>query len=605
MDKDFFKNLKSADYSRKSSEAEDKQVLSIGSQKDEAQKLKKFYGIIDMVSYEDSKSAKTPGIRIQFSNMIQDIKSGKKNAIVCWKPDRLARNMDEGGEIIDLLQRGIIKAIITPNKIYTPSEPSWSLLLEFGMANQFSRDLSVNVKRGQRTKASMGIPHGLATIGFKNDRTEEKGNRKWLVDEKRLPIIKEIFKTYLTGKYSGNQMYELAIRAGLTTPKHKHSGGKPITRSRIYKILKDTIYAGFFQYGGERYELNKNLPRIITEEEHYKVLRVLSGKNIPKTQTHQSTYGGFIRSPNGQFVGPDIKYQVICECKEKFSYINKTHCPRCGKEIILINNPKYLEYELYYNVPLKKKGYSVNYTSKEKITNFLIDFSNKFTLSPALAEWSRRYVHELHDSEVESNLVIAESQKQRISDLEKKKEKYRGLLADGIIEREEYEHDIKKFGAEIENLKENSKNQGNWIQEAEKIIDLGLEMKKIIKNGTITAKREILSRLGSNLLWDEKELSICNTKPIQILIDGLIWARQKNNKFEPESIIDTSSGNGDFEDIRPILLPKQANYRTSKLFKSTIKNLISYEWKTYMQKYDAFLKTYPNLFKTSLLPHLQ
>ncbi|MFZ2072653.1 MAG: recombinase family protein [Minisyncoccia bacterium] len=554
MEKDFYKNLKVANYNRKSSEAEDRQVLSIDSQKYEAQKLKEIHQIADMISYEDSKSAKTPGIRNQYSNMIQDFKCGKRNAIICWKPDRIARNMDEGGEIIDLLQRGIIKAIITPSKIYTPSEPSWSLLLEFGMANQFSRDLSINVKRGQSKKARMGIPHGLATIGFINDKTEEKGNRKWLIDEDRFFIIKEIFKTYLTSNYSGGQMYDLAMRVGLTTPKHKHSGGNPITHSRIYKILKDTIYAGFFHYSGERYELDKSLPRIITEEEHYKVLRMLSGKNISKTQTHQSTYGSFIKSPYNQSIGVDFKCQVICECKHKFSYINKTHCPKCKKEIILVKNPKYLEYELYYNVAMKKKKQSVKYISENKITDFLLDFANKFTLSPELAKWSRKYVHELHDSEVESNLVVVESQKKRIEDLKKKKEKYRSLLVDGMIEREEYEHDIDKIKSDIKNIEENSNKRADWIEKAENIIYLGLEMKKIIKHGTKIAKREILSKLGSNLTWNEEELSISNVKPIQILIDGLIWAKQKNNKFEPENIIDTSSGNSDFEDIRPSLL---------------------------------------------------
>ncbi|MFA6585566.1 MAG: recombinase family protein [Candidatus Paceibacterota bacterium] len=554
MDKDFYKNLKVAGYSRKSSEAEDRQVLSIGSQKDEIEKMKELNGITDTIYYEDSKSAKTPGIRDHFSNMIQDIKNGKRNAIACWKPDRLARNMDEGGEIIDLLQRGIIKSIITPSKTYTPSEPSWSLLLEFGMANQFSRDLSVNVKRGQNKKARMGIPHGLAKIGFLNDKTEEKGNRKWLIDEKRFRIIKEVFKVYLTGNYSGGQMYDLAIRAGLTTPKHKHSGGNSITHSRIYTILKDTIYAGFFHQGGERYELDKTLPRIITEDEHEKVLRMLSGKNIPKTQTHQSMYGGFIISPQNKSIGTDCKFQIICECKYKFSYINKTHCPKCGKEIILIKNPKYLEYEYYYNVALKKKKWSIKNISQSKVTDFLLEFADKFSMSPALANWSRRHIHEIHDSEVESKLVVVESQKERIEQLETKKERYRNMLADEMIEREEYEHDTKKFSAEIEKIKQNSQNQVNWLQEAEKIIDLGLEMKKIIKNGTTMAKREILSKLGSNLIWDEEELNIINKKPIQVLIDGLLWAKQKNPKFEPSSIVDTSSQNDVFEDIRPILL---------------------------------------------------
>lgn len=554
MDKEFYKNLKVANYNRKSSEAEDRQVLSIESQKDEAKKLCESLGIYDIVSYQDAKSAKTAGGRADYSNLLQDLKAGKRDAIACWKPDRLARNMLEGGEIITLLQLGIIKVIITPQRSYWPSDNVLLLAIEFGLANQFSRDLSVNVKRGQSKKARMGIPHGLAAIGFTNDKSEEKGNRKWLVDKLRFPIVKKLLHEFLTGKYSGGQIYEMALALGLTTPKHKRNGGKPIVLSRIYEILKDPIFAGFFHYGGQRYELDANLPRMITEDEHYKILRMLSGRNMPKTQTHQSIYGGFVKSPYGEFIGTDFKYQIICECKHKFSYLNKTHCPKCGQEINLIKNPTYLEYEFYYNVPMKKRKAPVKYVSQKEITDFLFEFADKFTLSPALAKWSRKYIHELHDAEVESNLAVAESQKERKENLVRRKKKLRDLLADEVIEREEYEHDKKEIEAEEAKMEKGAVSGADWLQKAENIIDLGLEMKKIVKDGTIAAKREVLSKLGANLIWDEKELFISNIKPIQILIDGLEWAKQKNPKSEPKNILDTSEQNSDFEDIRPILL---------------------------------------------------
>lgn len=554
MDKEFISNLKLANYYRKSQEDSGKQVLSIPSQKEEAEKLRSFWGIENSVSYEDTKTGTIPNIRSGYANLRADIISKKVNAIACWKLDRIARNMQEAGEIIQWLQSGMLKVIMTPMKVYLPSENAVLMAVEFGIANQFSRDLSVNVKRGQGKKARMGIPHGLATIGFLNDKSEEKGNRKWVVDELRFPIIKKILKTYLSGGYSGGQIYELALEAGLTTPKHKRSGGNPIVHSRIYTILKDPIFAGFFFYGGQRYELDKSLPRAITEDEHYLILKRLSGSNLPKTQVHQSIYGGFVKSPYGEFIGTDFHYQVICECKHKFSYRNKTHCPKCSKKINSIKNPKYLEYESYYNVPRKKRKIPVKYVSQKDITDLLVEFADKFTLSPALAKWSRNYIHELHDAEVESNLITAKSQQERLRQLEAKKERYRNLLAEEMIETKEYEHDTTKLNKEIEKLEEHSKKGRNWIEEAENIIDLGLEMREVIKNGTIRAKRELLLKFGSNLVWDEKELIISNVKPIQILIDGLLWAKQKNTKFEPKSIVDTSDRNSVFEDIRPNLL---------------------------------------------------
>jgi len=84
------------------------------------------------------------------------ITDGKADAILCWKLDRLARNFIDGGLVMDLLQRGVIKEIRTYEAVHLPNETSFILAMQFGMANQYSRDLSVNVKRGNREKLSRG-----------------------------------------------------------------------------------------------------------------------------------------------------------------------------------------------------------------------------------------------------------------------------------------------------------------------------------------------------------------------------------------------------------------------------------------------------------------
>src|SRR3989344_2923995 len=211
--------------------------------------------------------------------MMLMIKTGKIDSIVCWKADRLARNMTEGGQIIDLLSSGTLKAIITHDKVFYPWDNVIVLSVEFSQGKQFVKELSVNVKRGLKKKAQIGIPSGVATLGFLNDKTEEKGNRKWLVDEMKLKAIKILFDMFLTGTYSAGKLYKYAVEElKLTTVQRKKTGGALIVPSRIYEILKDPIYAGFFFQNGERYELDANLPRVITEDQHNKVKIILAKK---------------------------------------------------------------------------------------------------------------------------------------------------------------------------------------------------------------------------------------------------------------------------------------------------------------------------------------
>ncbi len=330
-----FTKLKPANYNRKSSEDEDRQVLSVSSQMDEAKRISDFYQLAPFVeTFQESKSAKTEYCRPEFIRMVGMVKQGVIDAIVCWKLDRLARNMTEGGMLIDLISSGVLKAIITHDKVYYPTDNVLLMSVEFGQGKQFVKDLAVNVKRGQRKKASMGIPHGISSLGFLNDRTEEKGNRSWKVDEDRFWKIKKLFEVFLTGNYSAGKLHQYAVEElKLDTIKRKKLGGKIIGLSRIYQILKDPIYAGFFYYGNERFELDKNLPRILTEGQYERVQQLLSKRNIPKVQHHEALYSGFIRSDEGDFIGQDIKFQLICDCKHKFAYRDKTHCQQCSKKI--------------------------------------------------------------------------------------------------------------------------------------------------------------------------------------------------------------------------------------------------------------------------------
>jgi DNA invertase Pin-like site-specific DNA recombinase len=98
--------------------------------------------------------------------MLRRIEQGEANGILAWKLDRLARNFDDGGKIIGLLQRGVIQEIRTFEKTYLPNDNVLMIAVEFGMANQYVRDLSVNIRRGIREKIRRGIFSGKAPLGY-------------------------------------------------------------------------------------------------------------------------------------------------------------------------------------------------------------------------------------------------------------------------------------------------------------------------------------------------------------------------------------------------------------------------------------------------------
>lgn len=86
-------------YCRKSSEAEDRQILSIDSQITELKRYAAQKGLRTAAVLTEAKSAKAPG-RPVFNSMMERLYRGEADGILCWKLDRLGRNAVDGGAII-------------------------------------------------------------------------------------------------------------------------------------------------------------------------------------------------------------------------------------------------------------------------------------------------------------------------------------------------------------------------------------------------------------------------------------------------------------------------------------------------------------------------
>ncbi|HMJ91184.1 MAG TPA: recombinase family protein, partial [Candidatus Acidoferrum sp.] len=153
-------------YCRKSSEAEDRQILSIESQTRELEQLARKLNVPFEILVE-SRSAKEPGRPI-FNSMVQRLYRGDIAGVICWKLDRLARNPVDGGSIIWAIKQHGIK-VITPLQTFSREDDNTILMyIEFGMAQKYVDDLSRVTRRGLTTKAENGWHPGVAPIGYLN-----------------------------------------------------------------------------------------------------------------------------------------------------------------------------------------------------------------------------------------------------------------------------------------------------------------------------------------------------------------------------------------------------------------------------------------------------
>ena len=188
-------------YARKSSESEDRQVASVDSQINELQAIaqRDNLAVVDVLS--ESQSAKAPG-RPVFNAMLARIHQGEAQGILCWKLDRLARNPIDGGNISWMLQQGLLKRIQTHERTHCPADNVLMMAVELGMANQYVRDLSQNVKRGLKTKCEKGWYPGISPLGYLNSKSGERGSNYLFKDEERFPLLRKMWDLMLTGAYT-------------------------------------------------------------------------------------------------------------------------------------------------------------------------------------------------------------------------------------------------------------------------------------------------------------------------------------------------------------------------------------------------------------------
>jgi len=275
-------------YARKSTESEEKQVLSIDSQ------IKEMLQIAERESLEivdirrESHSAKDSGQRPVFNEIVKDLRNGRYNGILTWAPDRLSRNAGDLGSLVDLMDQKVLIEIKTYGQKFSnsPSE-KFLLMILCSQAKLENDNKSVNVKRGLRMRCEMGLWPAPAPTGYLNEkRIDRKG--QVIVDTARAPIVKQMFEKVAYEKWSGRRLYhwlkfDMNFRSS--------TSNKPLTLSNIYRLLQLPFYYGTFEYpaGSGNWYQGKHIP-IISRELFEKTNEQLKRDKITRGESKEFAF---------------------------------------------------------------------------------------------------------------------------------------------------------------------------------------------------------------------------------------------------------------------------------------------------------------------------
>ncbi len=463
-------------YARKSTDVEDKQVMSIEGQLAELRVLTRKDGLEIADSLVEKRTAKMPG-RPVFNDMIRRIQNGEAQGIICWKLDRLARNPVDGGQISWMLQQGIIQHIRTNDRNHYSTDNVLMMSVEFGMANQYIRDLSTNVKRGLRAKVARGEFPSTAPVGYLNDTRR----RTIVVDRKKSKVIREAFELYSEGESRFEDISNFLFERGV-----KSLGGLKLHKDRVKWIFSNPFYYGHFFYNGEVHE-GKH-PAIVEKKLWDKVQKVMVERGHPsKPHIEPKPFCGLIRcSTCNMMITAENKTKV---CKKKTHHYVYYHCTYKSKTIEC------------HEPCIEEKVLT------EQLNAILSDYAMP---SPWAKEFGLLMDEDRKKADVETK-VIVDDLRNKISVISEKIQRLLDVYLAQDIDRETYLKERSKLFSEKKSFEEKMYKLENdatsWLEPMREWVETASTLDEIAKRNDLSSKKSHLQKIfGSNLFLHDKKI---------------------------------------------------------------------------------------------------
>jgi site-specific DNA recombinase len=466
-------------YVRKSTDVEDKQVMSVERQLFELREFAAREEINIVSEIIEKQSAKVPG-RPLFNDMMNRIEAGEAEGILAWHPDRLSRNGVDGGRITYALDLNKLSVLRFPSFWFenTP-QGKFMLNMAFSQSKYYVDALSENTKSGLREKIRRGEFPGKAPLGYLNDyRT-----KKIIIDRERAPIVKEAFEMYASGTATLDRVRAFFGQKGIVS-----KTGHIMLRNTVSKILSNPFYYGHFLYRGEIHE-GKH-PALISKEVFDKADAVFKRR---------------------------YRYSPSENKSPKKPFLGLLHCASCGGAI----TAEIQKGHTYYRCT--KKGRLISWCTQPYVRQEALDAEISGLLKPfgLRPDWASEMVALIEKEKKQAKQVAAEAAQEKAIEIDKVNQKLQRLLdsfLDALIDREIFTAEKAKLMGQKKVLEEqraaHTVGRADWLEPFQRWVLTAKNTGEIAVSGSLQEKRDIASKIfGSNLVLDCKKARGSCVKP--------------------------------------------------------------------------------------------
>jgi DNA invertase Pin-like site-specific DNA recombinase len=497
--------LKYVLYARKSTDDNSRQLRSIEDQIAECQELARRLNLNISEPVIETKSAKRPNQRPLFRQILNDIKKGVYDGILAWNPDRLARNMKEGGEVIDMIDEGYIKDLKFVTHHFTSDANGKMLLgMAFVLSKQYSDDLSQKVTRGVRRSFAEG-KSPAPKHGYVRD---EDG--LYRPDTITYPLITKAWEMRAEGtsieeivKFLNDNGYRRII---------KKSGRKVrMTKQILSDLFNDPFYYGVLMQAGGEVDLVElyNFQPAIDKSTYIKV-QSLSYRKIKPNKHHKVAFYPLRAMVACSYCGRNM-YVAPSTGHTGQRYLNyrcdTNGCTRQKKSIRAKVIFDFIYQFLDEGLNFTEADYNKYYKDLEKITE---DKREQIRMKIH----SKRSVLLSTKRELKDRALALTDLNNKLSDTAKK------VTEDRLAELKDLEIDLSEELVKLEKQIRDPEEDKLTLQQ---FLNLSKNASVIVQSADVVVKDEICRLIFLNLTVDEEKVALYQLKEP---FDTLLKTRQ-------------------------------------------------------------------------------
>ena len=365
---------------------------------------------------EPGKSA-TNLRRPQLQMMLADLPELRPTYVIFYDLSRVARDEFDAFWLLREIKNNGAKLESTMERIDDSDDGMLLYTMLTGINAHRSRRDGKKVKMGLERKLAEGGTIGPAPIGYLNARQRINGREVRVVelDSERAPLVKLAFDAFATGEYSITGVCDLLEASGLKTRETATRPSKPLTRSGVYRILRDRYYIGMVTRNGvSREGLHSAL---IDEATFEKVQQLLVSRRLAGDRSRKHRHY--------------LKGSLFCSCGERLTWGRHRG-----------NGGIYEYFCCLSNQRPRRRGCGHGYMAVDPVERAVESYYRRVSLSAAQCEAAREIVRE----QVAERLNVARTQSEqharRLRQLQDDQQKllqlyYKGGVSDEVLVAEQ------------------------------------------------------------------------------------------------------------------------------------------------------------------------